>query len=139
MKLGFHQVARYYYYPGWQEATSVTEFTFNRKAYDALPVDLKRALDVAAIATQTLSIGEYAVKNAVAMKKLLTEFKGKVEVTRLPEPLVEQFRKLSAQAVQSESERSPLAKKVAASYARFQALTADWARISEGGYYTLLA
>jgi TRAP-type mannitol/chloroaromatic compound transport system substrate-binding protein len=138
MKLGFHQVARYYYYPGWQEATSVTEFTFNRKAYDALPADFKRALDVAALATQTLSIGEYAVKNAVAMKKLLTEFKGKVEVTRLPDGLVEQLRTLSAQAVKQEADRTPLAKKVATSYARFQALTADWARVSEGGYYTLL-
>lgn len=138
MKLGFHQVARYYYYPGWQEATSVTEFTFNRKAHDALPADFKRALDAAALATQTLSIGEYAVKNAVAMEKLLTEFKGKVEVTRLPDALVEQLRKLAAQAVQQESDRSPLAKKVATSYARFQARTADWARVSEGGYYTLL-
>jgi TRAP-type mannitol/chloroaromatic compound transport system substrate-binding protein len=139
MKLGFHQVARYYYYPGWQEATSVTEFTFNKKAWDGLPADFKRALDVAALATQTLSIGEYSTKNATAMKRLLTEFKTKVEVTRLPDTLIEQFRKLSAQAVQQESERSPIAKRVAASYARFQALTGDWARVSEGGYYNLLA
>ena len=138
MKLGFHQVARYYYYPGWQEATSVTEFTFNRKAHDALPADFKRALDVAALATQTLSIGEYSVKNSIAMKKLLTDFKTKVEVTRLPDTLVEQFRKLSTQAAQQESERNPQAKKVAASYARFQALTGDWAKVSEGGYYSLL-
>jgi TRAP-type mannitol/chloroaromatic compound transport system substrate-binding protein len=139
MKLGFHQAARYYYYPGWQEATSVTEFTFNRKSYDALPVDFQRALDYAAIATQTLAVTDYAVKNAVAMRKLLTEFKGKVEVTRLPDALIEQFRKLSAQAVQQESERSPMARKVAASYARFQALVGDWAKVSEGGYYSLLA
>jgi TRAP-type mannitol/chloroaromatic compound transport system substrate-binding protein len=138
MKLGFHQVARYYYYPGWQEATSVTEFTFNRKAYDALSADFKRALDLAALASQTLSIGEYSVKNAVAMKKLLTEFKTKVEVTRLPEALVEQFRKLSAQAVQQESDKNALTKKVATSYAKFQALTGDWAKVSEGGYYSLL-
>jgi TRAP-type mannitol/chloroaromatic compound transport system substrate-binding protein len=138
MKLGFHQVAKYYYYPGWQEATSVTEFTFNRKAYDALSVDFKRALDAAALATQTLSIGEYAVKNAVAMKKLLIEFKSKVELTRLPDALIEQFRTLSAQAVQSEADRSPIAKKVSTSYAKFQALTGDWARVAEGGYYSLL-
>jgi TRAP-type mannitol/chloroaromatic compound transport system substrate-binding protein len=73
------------------------------------------------------------------MKKLLTEFKSKVEVTRLPDALVEQFRKLSAQAVQQEGERSAIAKKVAASYARFMALTGDWARVAEGGYYNLLA
>ena len=72
------------------------------------------------------------------MKKLLTEFKGKVEVTRLPDSLIEQLRKLSAQAAQQEADKSPIAKKVAASYARFMALTGEWARVSEGGYYTLL-
>ena len=40
--------------------------------------------------------------------------------------------------MQQEADRSPLAKKVATSYARFQSLTGDWARVSEGGYYTLL-
>jgi TRAP-type mannitol/chloroaromatic compound transport system substrate-binding protein len=138
MKLGFHQVARYYYYPGWQETTSVTEFTFNKKAYDALPVDFKRALDAAALATQVLSIGEYTVKNSIAMKKLLTEHKGKVEVTRISDALLEQLRKLAAQATQQESEKNALTKKVSASYARFQALTGEWSKVSEGGYYSLI-
>jgi TRAP-type mannitol/chloroaromatic compound transport system substrate-binding protein len=138
MKLGFHQVARYYYYPGWQETTSVTEFTFNKKAYDALPADFKRALDVAALATQVLSIGEYSVKNSIAMRKLLTEHKGKVEVTRLSDALLEQLRKLATQATQQESEKNALTKKVSASYARFQALTGEWSKVSEGGYYSLI-
>jgi TRAP-type mannitol/chloroaromatic compound transport system substrate-binding protein len=138
MKLGLHQVARYYYYPGWQETTSVTEFTFNKKAYDALSVDFKRALDAAALASQVMSIGEYSVKNSIAMRKLLTEHKGKVEVTRLPDTLVEQFRTLSMQAIQQESERNAATKKVAASYARFQSLIGSWGKVSEGGYYSLL-
>jgi len=138
MKLGLHQVARYYYYPGWQETTSVTEFTFNKKAHDALPADFKRALDAAALASQVMSIGEYSVKNSIAMRKLLTEHKGKVEVTRLSDTLVEQFRKLAAQAIQQESERNAATKKVAASYARFQSLIGSWGKVSEGGYYSLL-
>jgi TRAP-type mannitol/chloroaromatic compound transport system substrate-binding protein len=39
MQLGLHQAARYYYYPGWHEPGTTTEFGFNKKAYDALPVD----------------------------------------------------------------------------------------------------
>ena len=42
MKLGLQNTARYYYYPGWHEPGTVTEFSFNRKAYDALPADLRR-------------------------------------------------------------------------------------------------
>ena len=41
MKLGLHKTARYYYYPGWHEPGTMTEFGFNKKAYDALPVDLR--------------------------------------------------------------------------------------------------
>ena len=35
LKLGFQNAARYYYYPGWHEPTSIAEFSFNKKAYDA--------------------------------------------------------------------------------------------------------
>ena len=49
MKLGLHKTARYYYYPGWHEPGTMTEFGFNRKAYEALPVDLRRTLDHAAV------------------------------------------------------------------------------------------
>src|SRR6266567_2834170 len=45
MLLGLHRAARYYYYPGWHEPGTVEECSFNRKAYDALPVDLRRTLD----------------------------------------------------------------------------------------------
>ena len=41
MKLGLHQTARYYYYPGWHEPGTINEFGFNKKAYEALPVDLQ--------------------------------------------------------------------------------------------------
>ena len=36
-----------------------------------------------------------------------------------------------------EVEKSPMAKKVAASYAKFLATTADWAKV-EGAYYSTL-
>ena len=48
MKLGLHNTARYYYYPGWHEPGATLEFVFNKKAYETLPVDLQRMLDYAA-------------------------------------------------------------------------------------------
>jgi TRAP-type mannitol/chloroaromatic compound transport system substrate-binding protein len=50
MKLGLHKTARYHYYPGWHEPGTTTEFGFNKKAYEALPVDLRRMLDLEAVA-----------------------------------------------------------------------------------------
>jgi TRAP-type mannitol/chloroaromatic compound transport system substrate-binding protein len=137
LKLGFHNAARYYYYPGWHEGTSIAEFGFNKKAHDALPADFKHALDYAAKTTELLSVTEYFHKNAIAMQRLTGELKGKVELTRLPDSVIEHMRKLSVQVMQEESERSAPAKKISASYAKFVALTGAWGKI-EGAYYSVL-
>jgi TRAP-type mannitol/chloroaromatic compound transport system substrate-binding protein len=42
MRIGLHQTARYYYYPGWHEPGTTQDFGFNKKAYEALPADLRR-------------------------------------------------------------------------------------------------
>ncbi len=59
VKLGLHNTARYYYYPGWHEPGTVHEFGFNKKAYEALPVDMKRTLDHAAAATRTYGLADF--------------------------------------------------------------------------------
>ena len=79
MKLGLHKTARYYYYPGWHEPVSMSEFTFNKKAYDALPLDLQRALDHAAASVQVYGLSDYHAKNASALALLRTEFKDRAE------------------------------------------------------------
>ena len=37
IKLGFHQIAKFNYFPGWHQQVSCSEFLMNKKAYDALP------------------------------------------------------------------------------------------------------
>jgi TRAP-type mannitol/chloroaromatic compound transport system substrate-binding protein len=78
---------------------------------------------------------EYEAKNAVALRKLRTEFKGKVEILQLPAAVLRDLKKLAAEVVKEESEKSPMAKKVHASFTKFQAQLAGWSRISEGAYH----
>jgi TRAP-type mannitol/chloroaromatic compound transport system substrate-binding protein len=139
MRLGLHKTARYYYYPGWQEPGTMTEFGFNKKAYEALPVDLRRILDHAAAAVEVYGLGEFHVKNAVALERLKTEFKGKLEVLQLPVPVLRDLKKLSAEVVREESEKTPMARKVHASYTKFQALVAPWDHVADGAYHQLVA
>jgi TRAP-type mannitol/chloroaromatic compound transport system substrate-binding protein len=139
MKLGLHATARYYYYPGWHEPGTTLEFGFNKKAYEALPVDLRRTLDYATAATQGFGRSEYEAKNAVALEKLKLEFQGKVEILQLPAPVLRDLKKLAAQVVKEESEKSPMATKVYASYTKFQAQHTGWSRISEGAYQQFVA
>jgi len=139
MKLGLHKTARYYYYPGWHEPGTVNEFGFNKKAYEALPVDLRRMIDHAAAAVQVYSRTDFHVKNAIALERLKTEFKGKVEVLQLPLPVLRDLKKISAGVVKEESEKTPMARKVHASFTKFQALVGPWDHVAEGAYHQFVA
>jgi TRAP-type mannitol/chloroaromatic compound transport system substrate-binding protein len=138
LKLGLQNTARYYYYPGWHEPGTVSEFGFNRKAYEALPADLKRMLDLAAAATQTYGLMEFHTKNAIALERLKTEFKSKVELVQFPAPVLRDLKKIATEVIREQSEKSPMAKKVYASFTKFQALLAPWDHISEGAVHQLL-
>jgi len=139
MKLGLHQTARHYYYPGWQDTGAMNEFTFNRKAYEALPVDLRRTLDHAAAAVQVYGLSDYHAKNSIALERLKTEFKGKVEILQLPGPVLRDLKKLSAEVIKEESEKTPMTRKVHASFAKFQALVGPWDHAAEGAYHQFVA
>ena len=139
LKLGLHNTARYYYYPGWHEPGTTNEFSFNKKAYDGLPVDLRRTLDHAIAAVQVYGLTDYHTKNAVALERLRTEFKGKVEVLALPAPVLRDLKKLAAEVVKEESEKTPMARKVHASFTKFQALVGPWDHVAEGAYHQLVA
>jgi TRAP-type mannitol/chloroaromatic compound transport system substrate-binding protein len=135
MKLGLHQASRYYYYPGWHEPGSINEFGFNKKAYDALPTDLRVILDHATAAVLVYSLTDFHTKNAIALGRLKSEFKGKVEVLALPAPVLRDFKKLAIQVVHEESEKTPIARRVHASFTKFQALVGPWDHVAEGAYH----
>src|SRR4029453_1541411 len=106
MKLGLQNTARHYYYPGWHEPGTTLEFGFNKKAYDALPADLRRTLDHAA-AGQVYGLTDFHVKNAIALERLKAEFKGKVEILQLPVAVLRDLKKLAAEVVREQSEMTP--------------------------------
>jgi TRAP-type mannitol/chloroaromatic compound transport system substrate-binding protein len=139
LKLGLHNTARYYYYPGWHEPGATLDFGFNKKAYEALPVDLQRTLDHAAAAVQIYSLSEFHAKNAIALGRLRTEFKTKVEVVQLPPPLLRDLKKVAAEVVREASEKTPMARKVHASFTKFQALVGPWDHVAEGAYHQFVA
>jgi TRAP-type mannitol/chloroaromatic compound transport system substrate-binding protein len=139
MKLGLHRTARYYYYPGWHEPGTTNDFGFNKKAYEALPVDLQRTLDHAAAAVHMYGHADFQTKNAIALERLKTEFKSKVEILPLTVSVLRDLKKLAVEVVREESEKTPMARKVHASFTKFQALVGPWDHVAEGAYHQLVA
>jgi TRAP-type mannitol/chloroaromatic compound transport system substrate-binding protein len=85
------------------------------------------------------SMDAFHAKNAVALGRLKTEYKGKVELLALPAPVLRDLRKLAAEVVKEESEKSPMARRVYASFTKFQSLMAPWDHVAEGAYHQFVS
>ena len=53
--------------------------------------------------------------------------------------MLRELKKLSLQVIGEESDKSPMARKVHASYTKFQALVGPWDHVAEGAYHQLVA
>jgi TRAP-type mannitol/chloroaromatic compound transport system substrate-binding protein len=95
-------------------------------------------LDYITQALNTVEFMEYFTRNAQALQELKAKFKGKVDIIKLSDGMIKEFKKTAEEVVREESEKSPMAKKVHASYSKFYSLISDWSLISEGSYYSLL-
>jgi TRAP-type mannitol/chloroaromatic compound transport system substrate-binding protein len=82
---------------------------------------------------------DFHVKNATALERLKTEFKGQVEILQLPVPVLRDLKKLSAEVVREEAEKTPMARKVHASFTKFQALVGPWDHVAEGAYHQFVS
>ena len=139
MKLGLPKTAQYYYYPGWHEPGTTLEFTFNKKAYDALPIELRHVLDYAVSAVTLYGTTEYEARNAIALERLREDYKGKIEILQLPTAVLMDLKKVAIDVVRAEAEKTPIAKRVFASFSRFQSQIAGWHGISEGAFHQHVA
>lgn len=137
MRMGFHQAAKYYYYPGWHEPGSLLEYIFNKKAYDSLPADLKAIVDGACAESTVWMLTEFEAQNGAALEELVK--KHKVEVIRFPEPVMKALKKLASEALEEEASKEPQAKKVHEAFKAFQKSYGEWSEISERTYHNLIA
>ena len=127
--LGFHQVAKYYYYPGWQEPGPNLEFTINQAAWDELPKDLQAMVRTAAEAVNNDVLAEYTARNNQALKEL-TEKHG-VDVRRLPDDVLAELKRISGEKVQAMIGEDPLYGRIYESYTQYRQNVMNYNELSE--------
>ncbi len=135
-RAGFYKATKFYYYPGWHEPGTAGEFFFNKKAYDALPVDVQRALDAAATYADMWSLTEHEAGNAGALERLIN--KHGVQLFRFPDAVLREFRKMSREVLEEEAAKSPHAKKVHEHYEKFKKQWLAYSDLSERAYYHMM-
>jgi TRAP-type mannitol/chloroaromatic compound transport system substrate-binding protein len=70
-KLGFHQIVKDYYYPGWWEPGPALTFYVNRQAWDGLPAAYREALTAAAAEANGDMLARYDAVNPPALQRLV--------------------------------------------------------------------
>tara|TARA_B110000014_G_scaffold260569_1_gene250586 strand:+ start:27233 stop:28327 length:1095 start_codon:yes stop_codon:yes gene_type:complete len=132
LTFGFHQVADYYYYPGWHEPGSTLEIIVNKEALDSLPSDLKAIMKYAARAVNQEMLDEYTARNNSALIDLVN--KHGVKLRKLPNDVLRELRILSDQVMKEFVADDPMASKVYESYREFKRDVINYHAISEKAF-----
>lgn len=134
--MGFHEIAKYYYSPGWHEPGSNLEVVINKRLFDSLSADLQEILRTAAFRLNMWTLSEFEAKNNEYLQKILTETD--VEVRRLNDDVLTQLRTYTTETLEDLANQSPLTRKVYDSYRTFQKNIGQWSQYSESSYHTMM-
>ena len=128
LNLGFYQVAKHYYFPGWHQQSTAFELMINKEKWDAMTEQQKALLTMACRANYALGMAEGEAIQGAALKEL--EAKG-VTLHRWPPEILAQY----------EATWNEVAAELAAEDASFkkawdslQAYRSDYKRWGELGY-----
>lgn len=115
MALGFHQVCKYYYWPGVHKPGAVQQVIISKAKYDALPNDLREIVRVACQSANEDMLAEYNWINSQAAK-VLREKHG-VRFLKLPNDVLTALGNAAGEILVEERVKlDPLGKKIFDAY-----------------------
>ncbi|MCA0450323.1 MAG: TRAP transporter substrate-binding protein [Proteobacteria bacterium] len=123
LSLGFYQVAKFYYFPGWHQQASFGDMIWNKTKWDALP-DAQKAQATAACDSALLN---GMASSESAQMGALKEIQSKgVQLKNFDPKLLDAFRKAWDEVAVEQSARSPEFKKAWDSLTEFRAGYSIW-------------
>lgn len=132
LAFGFHQIAKYYYYPGWHEPGPTLELIVNKEAYVGLPDDLQAMIEAAARTVNQDMLDEYTARNNDALVELVEHHK--VDVRPFPVDVLKSFAGMSEELYAEYSVDDPLFKRVYEHYSDYLYKVRGYHMLSEQAY-----
>ena len=130
--LGLHEVAKYYYYPGWHEPGPLLEFIVNKQSMESLPADLQAIVTAAARTVNQDMLDEFTSRNNQALQQLINEHG--VQLRRLPDDVLRELWRATEEVMQKLVAEDPMAAKVYASFKTYYDGVREYHHISEQAY-----
>jgi len=130
-KLGFHKVAKNYYYPGWWEGGPQASLWVNKTAYEALPKAYRQILDSACHAAHTAMTAKYDISNMEALKTLISRG---VVLRPFPREIMAAAYEASFELYEEEAKRNEKFRKIYEAWRKFRDEEYLWFRVAEYGF-----
>ncbi len=131
--MGFHNIAKYYYYPGWHEPGATLELMINKDAYNKLSDDLKNVVATAAKASNDLILSAFDMKNTEYFYKLKNE--ENIDFRAYPDDVLSQLKIYADEVIGEISSSDEMSKKIYNSYKKFNKDMSNWHSIAERNYF----
>ncbi|MEO0490017.1 MAG: ABC transporter substrate-binding protein [Cyanobacteria bacterium J06659_2] len=134
-KLGLNQYADYYYYPGWHEPGTTYELIVNQDAYERLPEEYRKALEVAAFEAQVTMLSKYDAVNREALQRLISSG---TELTVYSEEILQGARQAANDLYAEYASQDPAFQEIYDNWNAFRQGIYRWNNVNERSFADLI-
>ncbi len=131
--MGFHEIAKYYYYPGWHETGTCIEGIVNKEKFEALPSDLQSIIRFAMAYQNSWTFSEFEARNQSYLDKIRNE--SEVSIRPYPEEVISVLREYTEETLAEIAAKDAKSKKIFEAYSAFRNTMTSWSSITEKIYY----
>lgn len=133
--MGFHNIAKFYYAPGWHEPGSVLENIFNLRAFETLPQHLQTILETACARLNMWVLSEFEAKNNIYLQKIISS--ESVQLKKFNPEILDSLKMASKLVLDEVAAHDELTERIYRSYKAFSDDIRAWSAFSEKLYYEL--
>lgn len=123
--MGYHKVAKNYYYPGWQEPTGNMDFGMNLELWNGLSAKEKQLFEIAIEGGLIYNLAQHFSTDIKELARLGKESPN-VKVRPFPDAVMEKLGKESYAVLADEAAKDPMFKKIYDNYMPFLKGAADY-------------
>lgn len=136
LALGFYQVCRYYYSPGYHEAGPSLQLMINEQAWRSLAPDLQEIVRTAAAAATRDMLAEYNARSGPALRTLVKDHG--VIVRALPEDVLvacgEKSNEVLNEIYAADASPNRIVRRIIEDFLAFRKEIIPWTRVGEQAY-----
>ena len=126
-KMGFHRVAKHYYFPGWHEQGTVLETTINRPKFESISTDLQAIIRAANDKMNAWMLCEFEHQNAIYLQMMKNEG---IDIRRFATETLRKLQVVCREVIEEMVENDPQSKKIFEHYSAFEEKARLWSTIS---------